>query len=224
VGIVSRVFIPIGVGRPGAGLRDLDAVPADLGRMTRLFEARGYTTAAIASDLDAAGLRAALGAFFDAAALGPHDAAVLYFTGHGYVVDGDHTLAARGFSIDRSAVTGVKTQELIELVTRRRPRPGKVWVILDCCAAGSVLNEALARTLGSSGAEVFVLAASDAWSSTFDGSFSAAFGAALEAEAGAPSLDRLTAAVNVRRPHARAVAAALSWSRFDFLDEAPRAA
>ncbi|HVU49249.1 MAG TPA: caspase family protein [Polyangia bacterium] len=219
-----RVFIPFGVGRPGGGLRDLDAVPVDLARMGRSFEARGYAVAPVAPDLEAAEARAALGALLDAAALGPDDAAVLYFSGHGCVVDGDHYLAARGFSSDRAAATGVKTQELLEIVTRRRPRAGKVWLILDCCGAGGALHEALSRGLGAAGAQVFVLAASAAWSSTFDGSFSAAFVEALDAEtslAAGPSLDELVATVNARRREARVMAAALCWSRFDLLDEPP---
>jgi uncharacterized caspase-like protein len=220
-GVSQRFFVPIGVGRPGGSLRDLDAVSLDLERMSRLFEARGYSTVSIAPDLDVAGLRAALGRWLDKASPGPADAAVLYFSGHGCVVDGDHYLCGRGFSMDRAAATGLKTQDLLEVVLRRRPRPGKLWVILDCCAAGGVLNnEVLSRGLVASGAEVFVLAASGAWSAAFDGSFSAAFGAAVAGEAGGgTSLDRLAAAVNARRPEARAVAAAVCWSGFDLLDE-----
>ena len=185
--------------------------------MGRWIEARGYAVAPIEPNLDAGELRAALSVVLDAAALGPEDAAVLYFSGHGCVVDGDHYLAVRGFSTERAAASGLKTQELVELVTRRRPRAGKVWLILDCCTAGGAFNEALSRGLTASGAEVFVLAASGAWSSTYDGSFSAAFVAALEAggqqRVRLPSLDRLAALVNAGRREARAVAAPLCWSR-----------
>lgn len=218
--VIRRFFVPIGVGRPGGRLRPLDGVPRDLEGMTRIFEARGYQAVPVGPDLDAAGLRAALGRWLDEAAPGPADAAVLYFSGHGCVVDGDHYLCPQGFSADQAAATGLKTQDLVELVVRRRPPPGKLWVIIDCCAAGGVLtNEILSRGLVASGAEVFVLAASGAWSPTFDGSFSAAFGSALAVAGAVPSLDRLVAAINARRPEARAVAAGFSWSGFDLFDE-----
>jgi hypothetical protein len=221
-----RFFVAIGAGRPGGSLRDLQGVPRDLVRMGRLFQARGYTTVRLGEDLDAFRLRAALCRWLMQAKLQPVDTVVIYFSGHGCVVDGDHYLCCRGFRKDAAATTGLKAQDLAELTLRRNPRPGKLWLILDCCAAGGVLNDAFYRVLAAANAQVFVLAATGSWSEAFDGSFSRAFQAAVGARGGARrvkiALDQLTEAINARRPGGRAVLATLSWSRFNLLDVSDR--
>ena len=218
-----RFFVPIGVGRAGGAFRELEGVPGDLARMTRLFEARGYEVVPVPVDPTAAELRAALVVGLDAAAPGHADAVVVYFSGHGCVIDGDHYLCCRGFSKDRPPTTGLKTEELLELALRRRPRAGKLWLILDCCEAGAAIDAGLCRGLVGSGAEVFVVSSTCGWSEAYDGAFSRAFAAAAGGAARGASLDRLVAAVNARRPETRAVQAAFAWSAFDLLDGAPQA-
>jgi len=216
-----RFFVPIGVGRPGGDLRDLDRVPDDIVRLSRLFAARGYSVVSFAANLTAAELRAAFANWLERCSLGPADNVTVYFSGHGCVVDGDHYLCCKDFSKDAAAATGLRAQELAELALRRQRRPGKLWLIIDCCAAGGVLNDGFSRGLAESGSEVFVLAAAGAWSPTSDGSFSASFRDVLAHTGRAPSLDQLTGAINQRRPYPRSIAASFSWNRFDLLDATP---
>jgi hypothetical protein len=189
--------------------------------MSRLFKSRGYTVVPFASNLTVNELRAAFAEWLEGCTLEPADIIAIYFSGHGCVVDGDHYLCCRGFSKDAAAATGLRAQELVELALRRQRRPGKLWLIVDCCAAGGVIADDFLRGVSGSGAEVFVLAAAGAWSETFDGSFSAAFRRALAQAGRAPSLDRLTGAINLQRPYPRSVAATFSWTGFDLLDTAP---
>jgi hypothetical protein len=126
-----------------------------------------------------------------------------------------------GFNRDQLATTAFKTQDLVELALRRKARPGKLWLILDCCQAGAVLNEGLYRALGDNETETFILAASGAWGQVLDGSFSGALHDVLDEAAqrsAAPSLDGITQAINDRWTGPRAVQAGFSSSRFDFLD------
>jgi len=174
-------------------------------------------------------LRAALHARVDGAVLGHADALVLYYSGHGLVVGGDHYLCPRGFDRDDVTATGLKTRELVELVVRRRCRPGRFWLILDCCQAGGVLEDGLLTTLAAAGTDAFVLAASSSWGPAQDGVFSRAFCAAVRGVArrpGAPpGLDAVTQSINrglgrglARGPNA--VQAAVCRARFDLLDTA----
>lgn len=219
-GAGRRFFLPIGVERPGGTLRDLAGVPGDLERMRDVFAGRGYDVVPFANDPTPASLRDGFAEWLERAQPGHQDAVTIYFSGHGAVVDSDHYLCARGFDMSRPATTGFKTQDLVELALRRSPRPGRLWLILDCCQAGGVLSDGFFRALGSSESDTFVLAASGSWSPTFDGSFSGAFRDSLaeDENVGGAALDHLTELINMRRSGPSAIQAGISSRRFDLLD------
>lgn len=222
-----RFFAPIGVPAPGGMLRELVAVGDDLSRMKRAFAGLDYSQVETPANPSVAEIRDMLGVQLDQSRLGHADALVLYFSGHGTVVGGDHYLCARGFARDDVATTGIKTRDLIELVVRRRSRPGRLWLILDCCQAGGVIEEGVLATIAATGADAFMLAAAGSWDSTQDGMFSRAFCAAVReiTRAGqglSGSLDALTQDINRRCSRGlRAIQATVSRARFDLLD-APR--
>jgi len=222
-----RVFFPIGVPAPGGMLRDLPRVDDDLARMRRAFTALDYAVVDTRPNPSVAELRAMLGAPLDEARLGQADALVLYFSGHGLVVGGDHYLCPRGFARDDVGSTGLKTSELIEQVVRRKWRPGRFWLILDCCQAGGVIEDGLLATMAVAGADAFVLAASGSWGQSQDGTFSRAFCAAVRrmgsGERGVRgTLDSITQDINRRcSPALRAVQATVCSARFDLLDDVP---
>lgn len=217
-----RVFLAITVARPGPPLRDLPAVEPDAARLARLFAGLGYRVAPSIRNPSAAVLRVELADRLAGACLGRDDDLVVYYSGHGCVADGTHHLCTAGFDRDQLATRAFRTEELVELVVRRRPRPGKLWLILDCCQAGAVMTEGLFRVLGMSQTAAFVMAATGSWGEATDGSFAAGLEstvAELWRRPGmAPSLDAITAALNARRTGHPAVQASLSSARFDFLD------
>jgi len=223
-----RVFVRVGAPAPGGALRDLAGVPDDLARMGKAFAHLDYDVTAAVCNPSPGELRAGVRERVEAARLGHSDALVLYYSGHGLVVDGDHYLCPRGFDRDDVTTTGLKTRELIELVVRRRHRPGRFWLILDCCQAGGVLDDGLLATLAGAGTDAFVLAASGGWGPAQDGVFSRAFCAAVcGGRRGAPGgLDGITHSINRRlsRRLSRGpcvVQAAVCRARFDLLDAAP---
>lgn len=218
-----RFFLPIGMDRPGGVLRDLARVGADVATMTRLFSGLGYRRVRLPRNLTAKALHSQLDRWLDRTVPGQEDALVVYYTGHGCVAEGDHYLCPTGFDRDRLAATAFKTQGLIELFTRRRARPGKLWIVLDCCQAGGVLCDGLYGAMGGQATATFLLAASGSWGQVVDGTFAEALQNAVAAASGATppataSLDQLTQAINERWSGPRAIQASVSSLRFDFLD------
>jgi hypothetical protein len=219
-----RVFLAITVAQPGAPLRALPRVEADATRLARLFGELGYRLAPLIRNPSAPRLRAQLGGWLDDAGLGPDDEIVIYYSGHGCIADGTHYLCTAGFDRDQLATSAFRTEEVVEMVVRRQPRPGKLWLILDCCQAGGVMTDGLFRALGTSEMAGFVLAASGSWGETTNGSFTAALESTIangrRQPAALRSLDAVTASLNARRLGHPAVQASLSSARFDFLDAA----
>lgn len=222
-----RFFIPIGVPRPGGCLRDLAAVPDDLVRLKALFGdgGLGYRTVVIPENPSALEVQAALCRWLAHADLDHRDAVVIYYSGHGIISGRDHFLCTRGFDADQIAATALKTEEVLSLVMRRKHRPGRLWLILDCCQAGGVLTEGLSRAMYGEGGDIFVLAASSSWGETIDGTFSAALCRVVAGPAGTKgashplSLDQLADTLNRQRLPCRVVQAAVSSSRFDLLSQ-----
>lgn len=220
-----RFFIPIGIPRPGGSLRDLAAVPHDLVRLEDLFGDRGlgYRMVAMPENPSALEVQAALCRWLAHADLDHRDAVVIYYSGHGIISGRDHFLCTRGFDADQIAATALKTEEVLSLVMRRKHRPGRLWLILDCCQAGGVLTEGLSRAMYGEGGDIFVLAASSSWGQTLDGTFSAALSRVAAGPTGRKgatrplSLDQLADALNRQRLSCRVVQAAVSSSRFDLL-------
>jgi hypothetical protein len=229
-GAGRRVFVRVGVPAPGRALRQLPGVEADLERMGTAFAHLDYDVTRSICNPSSGELRAGLREQVEGAGLGHEDALVLYYSGHGLVVDGDHYLCPSGFDRDDVATTGLKTRELIEVVVRRRRRPGRFWLILDCCQAGGVLEDGLLTTLAGAGTDAFVLAASGSWGPAQDGLFSQAFCAAVRgarpsSSGPAAGLDALTQTINRRlcRGLSRGpgvVQAAVCRARFDLRDRA----
>jgi len=223
-----RVFVRVGAPAPGGAFRALAGVPADLERMGKAFAHLDYDVAEPVCNPSPVELRAGVRERVDGADLGQADALVLYYSGHGLFVDGDHYLCPKGFDRDDVAITGLKTRELIELVIRRRRRPGRFWLILDCCQAGGVLEDGLLATMAGAGTDAFVLAASGSWGPAQDGLFSRAFCAALRGgrwgrRGAAGGLDAITQTINRRLSRGRlrgptVVQAAVCRARFDLLD------
>lgn len=225
-----RVFVPLGAPLAGRAFRELPAVAGDLDRMARTFQHLDYEVSEPVCNPSSAELRAALRARVDGAGLDHADALVLYYSGHGLVVDGDHYLCPKGFDRDDVTTTGLKTRDLVELVVRRRHRPGRFWLILDCCQAGGVLEDGLLATLAGAGTDAFVLAASGSWGPARDGDFSRAFCAAVRAgRRGRPvpaGLDAITQSINRRLSrvlsHGHSVVqAGVCRGRFNLLDRRP---
>lgn len=220
-----RFFLPVGASCPGGAFRSLAGVPGDLARMGRLFARLGYVPVPFPVNPSAAQLRNCLADWLARADLGGSDAVVAYYSGHGVVVGGDHYLVTDGFDRDQAGATGLKTEEILELVLRRRARPGKVLLILDCCQAGSVMTEGLRRVIFGQDSGVFVLAASGSWGQAVDGAFSAAFNEVVSPTTRrarritrTPSLDQIAEALNAKGLASRVVQAGVSSSRFDLLD------
>lgn len=219
-----RFFLPIGVPAPGGMLRDLPGVPADVARMGAAFVRLDYEVMDAAPNPSARELRDALFDRVESTMIGPADALVVYFSGHGLVVAGDHYLCPRGFDRDDAARTGIKTRELVELIVRSRWRPGRLWLILDCCQAGGVLEDGLLAAVAAAGTDAFVLAASGSWGPAQDGRFSRAFCSAVGratrgARASCDALGAIMQAINRRRSgDPRAIQATVCRSRFDLLD------
>lgn len=226
-----RFFVPIGVQATGGRFRDLPGVAGDVARMSRAFSRLGYAVAGAPPNPSAAELRLALGGWLEATNLQRSDGLVLYFSGHGLFAGGDHYLCPRGVDLDLIAATGLKASDLVDLVVRRRSRPGRFWLILDCCQAGGALDDGLLGAVAAAEADAFVLAAGTPWDQARDGQFSRAFCAAIGGGRGARgrpafdrgparSLDGVTQAINRRVVGPRAVQAAVCRARFDLLDEA----
>jgi len=217
-----RLFLPLAVGRPGGGLRVLSRVKDDVARLGRVLGARGYRRGVMPRDMSAAELRESLDRWLTQARLGPKDDLVVYYTGHGHVAEGEHYLCMAGFDPDRVASTGFKTSDLIDLILRRRYRPGKLWLILDCCQAGAALTGALLRGVDTSSTATFILAASASWGAATDGAFARELEDAVGPDAGRTetrlSLGDVTERVNARRRLHAAVSASLATKRFDLLD------
>ena len=226
-----RLFVSVGAARPGGALRALPGVAGDLARVGQAFAHLDYDVTEAVREPSSAELRAALRERVDGAGLGHEDALVVYYSGHGLVVGGDHYLCPRGFDRDDVTATGLKTRELIELVVRRRRRPGRFWLILDCCQAGGVLEEGLFTTLAQAGTDAFLLASSGSWGPAQDGVFSRAFCAAVRGVTRGrrpppPALDAITHSINRhlvrgRSPGGNVVQAAVCRGRFDLLDAPP---
>jgi uncharacterized caspase-like protein len=196
--------------------------------MGRLFGDLGYVVTDRPMNPSAAQVRTGLAAWLDRARLQRLDAVVVYFSGHGMVVGGDHYLCPRGFDRDQVATTGIKTRDLVELALRRKARPGRFWLILDCCQAAGVLDGGLLGAIAAEEADTFVLAASASWHQAFDGSFSRAFCAAVRGNTRRVadrdrtwSLDRIAQSINRRAGEQRAVQASICCARFDLLDTMP---
>jgi hypothetical protein len=193
--------------------------------MGGLFADLGYQAGPSIRDPSAGEVRAVLGDWLASVQLSNNDALVIYYSGHGAIAGGAHYLCTRGCDVTRVGATAFKTEDFLELVVRRRDRPGKLWLILDCCQAGGVLGEGLCRGILGEQIGVFVLAASASWGQAVDGAFSAAMQDALGAihlsAATTPaglSLDSLTHELNGRRLlSSRVVQAGVSSCRFDLL-------
>ena len=106
-------------------------VETDAARLTRLFASLGYGVAPVIRNPSAARLRAQLGDWLETSGLGHEDDLVVYYSGHGCVANGAHYLCTAGFDPDRLATRAFRTEELVEMVVRRQPRPGKLWLVLD---------------------------------------------------------------------------------------------
>ena len=118
-----RLFLAITVARPGAPLRRLARVETDAARLTRLFAESRVRRAPVIRNPSAARLRAQLGDWLETSALGHEDNLVVYYSGHGCVANGAHYLCTAGFDPDRLATRAFRTEELVEMVVRRQPRP-----------------------------------------------------------------------------------------------------
>src|SRR5436190_5661995 len=95
-----RFFLPLGVSATGGRFRDLPGVTDDVARVGRAFRGLGYAPVGAPANPSAGELLETLRAWLDRARLGRADALVLYFSGHGLVVEGEHYLCPRGFDPD----------------------------------------------------------------------------------------------------------------------------
>jgi formylglycine-generating enzyme required for sulfatase activity len=208
-----RLYVGVGVSAPfgegGAGGRRLKHVGDDLGRMRAAFVDRlRYQPVDLVPDggtpgaeLTAQQFQDTLLAWLEKAALGPSDALVLYFSGHGYrsQTTDEHYLCFRGFNPDIPS-SGLETDRLASLIIDRVRGPGQVWLILDCCFAGEgtqALLELMAkavkgrrRLLGA-----WLTAACGPYHPSYDGRFSRAFRDAVD---GAQDLSALDVAIQAR--------------------------
>jgi hypothetical protein len=194
--------------------------------MRKLFADLGYQLGPSLDEPSAGELRLILCDWLSSVELSSTDALVIYYSGHGFIAGAAHYLCTKGCDPTRVGATAFKTEDLLELVVRRRDRPGNLWLILDCCQAGGVLSEGLCRGILGEQTGVFVLAASSSWGQTVDGAFSTAMHDALAAGPLPPgtapgptslSLDGLAHELNRRRPSSRVLQAGVSSSRFEFL-------
>jgi hypothetical protein len=225
---MTRFFIPIGVPSPGETLPELPGVAGDLDRLRSVFvDGLGYTPGPLLDNPSAAELRAGLNRWLAETKLTSEDAVVIYYSGHGHIAPTGHYLYTRDFHKDAVA-DGLRSHALIELVVGRKARPGKVWLILDCCHAGGVLIPELYRDVIVGQTDTFVLAASGSYGQAMDGAFSGAFHEAARRRGRRISLDRITDAINGKLGRARGGTPAIQFSLaskpFDFLDNrrAPR--
>ncbi|MEP7049353.1 MAG: SUMF1/EgtB/PvdO family nonheme iron enzyme [Pseudomonadota bacterium] len=214
-----RFFLGIGVPEAGGMFSALPEVAADLERMRSVFVSRlGYEHVALPENPDAQELRAALNRWLVQTQLGPADRVVFYYSGHGYVAGGSHYLCTRGFRAEVFA-EGLRTSDLAGLVLGRDARPGKLFLIVDCCFA----SRAAGRTLVAQALErndCYLLAAS-AEGPAYDGLFSRAFATVVDAEGAPSSLDELAAALKSHVGHRQSLRhLGVGEGRFDFLDGA----
>lgn len=208
--------------------RDLPGVPRDVERMNELFSDLGYALVSLPLEPTANRLREQLTEWLSQAALGPSDAVVIYYSGHGSLTSGgDHYLCPVGFDAAQPALTGLKTQHLAEFLLAGRLRPGRFWLILDCCQAGGVFRDAHCNGMSGDETDTFILAASSSWGQVSDGSFSVTFRDAVcdanaQTTGGVVSLDRLVGALNQRWRGGRAIQSGVSARPFDLLDRSAR--
>lgn len=218
-----RYFLPIGVPQPGISLPNLPAVRRDLARMRTVFVGSlGYAPVTLPPNPSASELRQGLNHWLRQTALTDDDAVVIYYSGHGHIDVTGHYLYTAGFRKDALA-DGLRSNVLVDLVLGRAARPGKLWLILDCCHAGAILVSDLFRELRTGRTDIFVLAASGAFGQAIDGAFSGAFQRATRRLGGSGvSLDRITAAINAEFARTgRSVPAlqiGMSTKQFDLLD------
>lgn len=66
---------------------------------------------------------------------GPHDTVLVFFSGHGFLVDGETILATLDCKEQRPADTGLRSSELLAMLDRC-PAERKI-LLLDCCHAGA---------------------------------------------------------------------------------------
>jgi formylglycine-generating enzyme required for sulfatase activity len=169
----TRYFGAIGVGNPGRMAR-LREVPRDLGRMRGVFEdILGYERIPVPEEPTADMLREALRVWLDGTTFEPNDAVVLYYSGHGLVDGTVHYLGTRDANPDAIG-SAFPSRELAAMVLRRRPAPGKVWIILDCCESGSGLAN-IREEMHARPGEYYGLASTGSFGPSFDGAFSRAF-------------------------------------------------
>lgn len=126
------------LGNPGDGLV---GVPADLATMSALLDRYAFTDLVTLLGGDRAAILAAIRALVDRA--GPGDAAVLYYSGHGWrVADGEfqgispsdiHASTAADFR-------GILAEELSALVDELTEKTANVTVILDCCHSTGIFR------------------------------------------------------------------------------------
>jgi formylglycine-generating enzyme required for sulfatase activity len=189
--------------------------------MRKLFvDDLGYRQVPFVNNPNAEELRAALSQWLAGAGLAADDTLVVYYSGHGFEYRAAHYLCTRGFR--QSAVgDALRSEALVGVILARDPRPGKLWLILDCCNAGGVLTAELFTQIQMGETAGFVLAASSAYGQAIDGAFSLAFVEAFERIRAAPSWDQLIERVNAKLQgggRERAIGLVLSTVGFDLLD------
>lgn len=68
----------------------------------------------------------------------PDDRVIIFFSGHGYPVDGETYLLPSDFRLDAAKTTGLPARELREALTGCRAK--SKFLVLDCCHAGGAKN------------------------------------------------------------------------------------
>ena len=122
------------LGNPGAGLRGVDA---DIAAMSALLARYAFTDVATLVGGSRAEILAALRSLVDRTA--PGDAAVLYYSGHGWCVEEFQGISPADVrQTTTSDFRGVLSEELSAHIDELTEKTANVTVILDCCHATGI--------------------------------------------------------------------------------------
>lgn len=129
------------LGNPGEGLRGVDA---DIATMSALLARYAFTDVATLVGGDRAAILAAIRDLVDRT--GPGDAAVLYYSGHGWRVDEFQGLSPADVRQTTAAdFRGILSEELSALIDELTEKTANVTVVLDCCHATGITRGDAAR-------------------------------------------------------------------------------
>ncbi|MFH8407413.1 caspase family protein [Streptomyces sp. NPDC018019] len=187
-----RFFIALGSGRY-RNLPEADQLPlvtADMAAMAALFEGFGYRPAlqGLGEYDSAEQIRQKLSHWSTDSRLTGDDIVVLYFAGHGMVDNRDrHYMLCWDSLDDDPTATALATEDLVRILCRGALR--HLLIILDTCAGGAGAAEAAGLALqtvayrqsgGDTSAGLWFLASARRKDVAQDGTFAAAFSAAVD--------------------------------------------